>query len=557
VRNQTDKSFLLRFFNKEQLVSFLLLCVCAVCVVTAWYLPARPVDPQGGGAGEKFASLSFSAYRPWESPLTDHFPTVAEADADMAVVAREASAIRTYSAVEGDLDIAALAQKHGVKLWQGIWLGSDRAHNEIEMSRGVAFANKYPDTVTRVVVGNEVLLRRDLPPAELMADIDRVKRAVKQPVAYADVWNFWLQFPQVASHVDIMLIHLLPYWEDVPTGIDRAVPYIGQVFDRMRAAFRGKQIAIGETGWPSRGRARADAVPSLVNETIFLREFLRLAQAKHFDYNFIEAFDQVWKYRSEGIVGASWGIFDAARRTKIPLSGAVSNDADWLVHAAESIGTGLLLYAIGRWRGASLPRARRDFMAVAAMALGAALVFAAVVAWQTMFDVHLAIAAAVNVLAQAALAVLAMLRLTGALPACPERNGTIATHAVRAFLTRLHPPKLPGAFEDLGFLFVWTAAVMQMLLWCDGRYREFPLSTFAVPILVTIGRALCGDLPREGGRREELVVGLVLAGAAIGSAINEGPLNTQSLIWNACALLLAVPPLLRIRWTLHAGRRTP
>ncbi len=315
---------MLRFFNKEQLVSFLLLCVCAVCVVTAWYLPARPVDPQGGGAGEKFASLSFSAYRPWESPLTDHFPTVAEADADMAVVAREASAIRTYSAVEGDLDIAALAQKHGVKLWQGIWLGSDRAHNEIEMSRGVAFANKYPDTVTRVVVGNEVLLRRDLPPAELMADIDRVKRAVKQPVAYADVWNFWLQFPQVASHVDIMLIHLLPYWEDVPTGIDRAVPYIGQVFDRMRAAFRGKQIAIGETGWPSRGRARADAVPSLVNETIFLREFLRLAQAKHFDYNFIEAFDQVWKYRSEGIVGASWGIFDAARRTKIPLSGGLA-----------------------------------------------------------------------------------------------------------------------------------------------------------------------------------------------------------------------------------------
>ncbi len=521
----------------------LLLLLSAVCVALAWYIPARPVDPPGGG--QKFASLSFGAYRPWESPLTDHFATAAEADEDMALIARVATATRTYSAVEGNYEIAALAQKHGVKLWQGIALGADRAKNDIEMARAIALANKYPDTIIRVVVGNEVLLRRDLPPAELIADIDRVKHAIKQPVAYADVWNFWQQFPQVAAHVDVMLIHLLPYWEDVPTGIDRAVPYVGQVFDRMRAAFPGKQIAIGETGWPSRGRARADAVPSRVNETIFLRQFLTLAQARHFDYNFIEAFDQIWKYRSEGIVGASWGIFDAERRTKIPLSGPVSNDPDWPAHAAESIVTGLLLYAVGMWRGAALQRARRDVIAVAAMALGTALVFAAVTAWQTLFDIHLAIAAAVNVPAQAALAVLAMLRLGGVLAASPGRNGANATQAARAFLTRLQPPKFVGAFEDLGFLFVWTAAVMQMLLWCDGRYREFPLSTFAVPILVTLGRALCGDLPRAGGGREELCVGLVLAGAAIGSALTEGPLNTQSLVWNACALILAAPPLLR------------
>ncbi len=464
----------------------------------------------------------------------------------MALVAREANAVRTYAAVEGNFDTAALAQKHGVKLWQGIWLGADRAKNDIEMARGIALANRYPDTIMRVVVGNEVLLRRDLPPAELIADIDRVKRAVKQPVAYADVWEFWLQFPQVAPHVDVMLIHLLPYWEDVPTGIDGAVAHVGQVYDRMRAAFPGKQIAIGETGWPSRGRARADAVPSLVNETIFLRGFLTLARAQHFDYNFIEAFDQVWKYRSEGIVGASWGIFDAARRTKIPLSGAVSDDPDWFPHATESIAAGLLLYAVGVWRAASLPRVNRHAIAVAGMALGAALVFAAVAAWQTLFDIHLAIAAAVNVPAQAALAVLAMLRLGGVVAASPTRNGALATQSLRAFITRAQLPRLGNAFEDLGFLFVWTAAVMQMLLWCDGRYREFPLSTFAVPILVTIGRAICGDLPRTGGGREELCAGLVLAGAAIGSAILEGPLNTQSLLWNACALVLAVPPLLRM-----------
>jgi hypothetical protein len=339
---------------------------------------------------------------------------------------------------------------------------------------------------------------------------------------------------------------LLPYWEDVPTGIDRAVAHVGEIYARMRAAFPGKQIAIGETGWPSRGRARADAVPSVVNETIFLRRFLALARAERVDYNFIEAFDQIWKYRSEGIVGASWGVYDAYQLPKIPLSGSVSNDPDWLTNAGESIVVGLLLCGVGLWRGAAIPARRRDTIIVAGMALGGGLAFAGVVAWQTLFDVNLEIAAAVNVPAQAALAVLAMLRLRGVLAAAPGRTGADATEMVRVFLTRLRLPHLPGIFEDICFLFVWTAAVMQMLLLCDGRYREFPLSTFAVPLLVTVGRLVCGDVRRGGGGREELVVGMVLAGAAVGSGVLEGPLNVQSLVWNGCAVLLAAPVLLRI-----------
>lgn len=127
-------------------------------------------------------------------------------------------------------------------------------------------------------VGSEVLLRRDLPPAELMTDIDRVKAAVHQPVAYADVWNFWEQFPEVASHVDVVLIHLLPYWENTPAGIDHAVQHVDNTYKEITRLFPGKKIAIGETGWPSRGRERADAISSRVNEARFLRAFLTLSQ---------------------------------------------------------------------------------------------------------------------------------------------------------------------------------------------------------------------------------------------------------------------------------------
>ncbi len=525
--------------NRALMRRFLLLLCLSGLVLAAWYVPNRPVDPPGGLAGERFASLSFGAYRPWESPLTDTFPTEAEADADMTLIAREATAVRTYAAVEGNYDTAALAQRHGLRLWQGIWLGGDRASNEIEMARGIALAHKYPNTITRLIVGNEVLLRRDLPPDELIADIERVRAAVRQPVAYADVWDFWKQFPQIAPHVDVMLIHLLPYWEDVPTGIDGAVAHVNAAYREMRRLFPGKQIAIGETGWPSRGRQRADAVPSRVNEARFLRAFLALSRAAHFDYNFIEAFDQVWKYKSEGIVGASWGVFDAGRAPKIPVSGPIVEDATWPWHAAVCVAAGLALSALGVAAGSR----RRDIICVGGMLLGAAWGYGASVAMETLYDVHLQIAATVNIAGQAVLAALAMLRLSGRVPASPARGARATSEAVRALLTRGRLPPVAGTFEDVCFLFVWTAVVMQMLLVFDPRYREFSLSTFAVPLLVAAARLASGDASTARGGRLELLSGGMLCAGALASAVQEGWLNGQSLVWNACALILSAVPL--------------
>ena len=124
---------------------------------------------------------------------------------------------------------------------------------------------------------------------ELIAAIDRVRAAVKQPVTYTDVWEFWQQFTEVAAHVDVVTIHLLPYWEDTPTGIDRAIAHVRESYRVIAALFPGKPIAIGETGWPSAGRSRADAAPGLVNQAAFLRRFVQLAREEGFDYNLIDS----------------------------------------------------------------------------------------------------------------------------------------------------------------------------------------------------------------------------------------------------------------------------
>jgi exo-beta-1,3-glucanase (GH17 family) len=501
-------------------------------VLLGWWWPNRLQNPDAGVVIEKFACLSYAPYRPGQSPLDDRFASAAEVEQDLALLAPRTRAIRTYAAIDGPYEIPAMAARHGLKLWQGVWLGGDRAKNRVEMARAIDLARRYPGTIERVIVGNEVLLRRDLPVDELIADIDLVRHAVKQPVAYADVSDFWDQFPQVAPHVDVVLIHLLPYWEDVPTGIDHAVATVGAVYAHFVKLFPGRTIAIGETGWPSRGRQRRDAVPGLINEARFLREFIALSQASRFDYNFIEAFDQDWKYENEGIVGANWGILSADRSAKIPTRGPLRADPLWLRHTAFSIMCGIGLCLLGTRQGGRMP-------AVLGMALGTALGLAQADAAPVLYDVHVRLAAAVNLGGQALLAGLMMLRVAGDVKPCPRR-GADATRRVLCLL-QLRRHGWAGLFEDLCFLFAWTAAVLQILLVFDPRYREFPVASFAVPLVVVLARAMRGEFAGMRAGREELVVAVTLTLGAVASAVQEGALNGQSLLWNACAVVLAVP----------------
>src|SRR5690606_10563486 len=185
-------------------------------------------------------------------------------------------------------------------------------------------ATTHADIVQAAIVGNETLLRREVTAQRLAGLIGQVKAAIPQPVTYADVWEFWLAHPEIAPAVDFLTIHLLPYWEDDPAGIDQALEHVAGIRQQFGTRFAPKDILIGETGWPSAGRQRETAVPSPINQARFMRGFVQLAENHGWQYNLIEAFDQPWKRASEGAVGGYWGLFDADRRDKGVLTGAVS-----------------------------------------------------------------------------------------------------------------------------------------------------------------------------------------------------------------------------------------
>ena len=217
--------------------------VLSVLGIFLWGMPNQKQASDVTMPAGKFNSLSYAPYQAWQSPLGGEKPTSAEVAKDLKLVATQADGIRTYSSIEGDFDIGALARQAGLKVWLGIWLSSNPADNAKEMAAGIAEANKYPDVITRVVVGNEVLLRRDLSVEDLIADIDYVHARVKQPVAYADVTDFWRKFPQVEPHVDVVMIHFLPYWEDKPLGVDDAIADIKTTTDQFKTLFPGSAFA--------------------------------------------------------------------------------------------------------------------------------------------------------------------------------------------------------------------------------------------------------------------------------------------------------------------------
>jgi len=333
----------------------------------------------------------------------------------------------------------------------------------------------------------------------------------------------------------------------VPIGIDHAVASVGKVYAHFKKLFPGKTIAIGETGWPSRGRERGDAVPGRVNEARFLRGFMALSEAKKFDYNFIEAFDQDWKYESEGIVGANWGIFAADRSVKIAPAGPLREDPDFRTHAAFSILCGLVLTALGF--AAGMPK-RPFLVAFLGMVLGGALGIAQADAAPVLYDLHVRLAAVVNLGGQALLAGLAMFWAAGLIPALAGRTGADATLRVLSAL-QLHAPAWPGLFEDLWFLFAWTAGVLQILLVFDPRYREFLLPNFAVPLVVLGARAAArGGWVRGHGGPEEWLLAATLGIGAVASLVQEGWLNGQSWLWNICVLALSLP----LWWRVLPGR---
>ncbi len=349
----------------KSLPSLLIAAVFALLTFALWAYLNRPAhEPPWPPLIQGFA---FSPFRANEDPTHLVLPTVEEIDSDLKLLEGKVRAVRTYS-VQGTLaQIPELAERRDMNVAVGVWLDDHRAKNEQELQTAIRLADNHVNVV-RVFVGNEVLLRGDLPLAELEQLLDRARDAIEQPVGTAETWNTWLTFPELAQHVDFIGVHLLPYWEGVP--VDEAVEYSLAQFKRLQKTFPHKPIVIAEIGWPSRGRTHEFAVASDSNEALFLRRFLARAQQEKLTYYVMEAFDQPWKAYMEGAVGSYWGVYDVNRQPKFEFTAPIVRVPEWHVLAAISVAVSLLLLGVLYLNSDALRHRGRSFLALVVFAAG-------------------------------------------------------------------------------------------------------------------------------------------------------------------------------------------
>src|SRR5580704_3498702 len=126
--------------------------------------------------------VAFSPFAADQTPFGSRdVPPPEQIDSDLRLLENKTYAVRTYSVLGSLGKVPEIAARHHISVALGVELTKDADKNELEMSTGIALARQHRN-VTRVLVGNEVLLRGDLTVDELGQELDRARAAIRQPV---------------------------------------------------------------------------------------------------------------------------------------------------------------------------------------------------------------------------------------------------------------------------------------------------------------------------------------------------------------------------------------
>jgi exo-beta-1,3-glucanase (GH17 family)/cellulose synthase/poly-beta-1,6-N-acetylglucosamine synthase-like glycosyltransferase len=350
--------------------SFIIAIAITALTIMAWALYNRPETEPAWP--ERIQGFAFAPFQAGQGPVWSKYPDVDQIEADIALLENRTHAIRTYTVERTLGEIPRLAARHGINVALGAWVSDDHDKTVDAITRMLDIS-VHSRNVVRIVVGNEVLLRGDIPAKQLITYLDMARARTDIPVSTAEPPYIWKKHPELVNHVDYIAVHLLPYWEGI--AVDEAINYVVNNINELKQLYPGKRIVIGEVGWPSNGRSIRDAVASVSNQAVFLRRFLARAAEEKYTYYIMEAFDQPWKRETEGAVGAYWGVYDVDRKPKFQLTEPIVEIPDWPVLAGISVVISLIIFSLLLIDSRHLGARGRGFLALITYAAATAAVW--------------------------------------------------------------------------------------------------------------------------------------------------------------------------------------
>src|SRR4051794_15527708 len=139
------------------LIALLAVCLGSAAFWASFDHPLSAPDWTGKLSGVSYNPSGLYDRKSFNSPVPE-----STIRGDMKQLSGVTDRVRTYSVARGLDRVPYVAKEFGLKVTLGVWLSDDRLRNESELARAIEVIRDNPETIDRVIVGNEAVLRGEL-----------------------------------------------------------------------------------------------------------------------------------------------------------------------------------------------------------------------------------------------------------------------------------------------------------------------------------------------------------------------------------------------------------
>lgn len=293
-------------------------------------------------------AVCYSGYREGQSPLTCTYPTYEQIVEDIKIIDENGfKYIRMYDPISYAEMTCQVIKDLGVniKLMLGPGLISEvnnpgcpwmqkkfseeelkerAAHNDKNIDNLIKIANKYPDVINAVSVGNENTPNwgaNNVTVERLIEFAERLREGTGKPVTFNEGAFEWESLDELAKHLDIISVHSYPLWYG--NTVEEALEVNKQWYNKIKEKYPDKFVLFSEVGWSTdcadfsqmkEGQANEE------NQKKYYDEFWEWADREKIIAYMFEAFDEPWKGGNRpNEAEKNWGMYKVDRTPKFML----------------------------------------------------------------------------------------------------------------------------------------------------------------------------------------------------------------------------------------------
>lgn len=291
-------------------------------------------------------AICYSGYREGQSPLTGHFPDHAQVGEDLRMLESHWRYIRLYDCSRHAEIVLETIRDEGLGLkvmlganmaaelsnpncpWGAEYsaetLRANQRENSAEVDRMIELANRYPESVFSLSVGNEATVEwtdHMVPMESLLEYVRRIKDAARQPVTFCENYVPWThKLEPLVEELDFISLHTYPVWEY--QMVEAALDYTKSNYFSVAHHYPDKLVVIGEAGWTtsSNGRGIEPWNASQELQAIYFRQLVDWTREAGILTFVFEAFDEPWKGSPDPLEPEKhWGLFTVDRTPKLVM----------------------------------------------------------------------------------------------------------------------------------------------------------------------------------------------------------------------------------------------